>query len=70
MVKKLEKKECKSSGFSTVAGPTLEILTLNLDSFTSTFSKLFKHKGGTAILQVSILGRMYFGIYMGVTKHF
>ena len=29
MVKKLEKKECKSSVFSTVAGPTLETLTRN-----------------------------------------
>ena len=68
--KSLKNKEWKSSFFSIVAGPTLETLTIKLNSFTSTFFfKVFKNKGGTAILQISFLERKYFGIYMGVAKH-
>ena len=68
MAKKLEKKLVHF--FSIVAGSTLETLTLTLNSFVGIFSKVFKQKCRTAILQISFMERMYFEIYTEIAKFF
>ena len=69
MTKKLEKKLVHF--FSIVAGSTLETLTpLILNSFAGIFSKVFKQKCRTAILQISFMERMYFEIYTEIAKFF
>ena len=60
----MKNKELKSSFFSTVAGSTLKTLILTLNSFGGIFSKIFKQKYRTGILQISFLERMHFEIYM------
>ena len=50
--------------FCILAGLTLETSILKFKSFTGIFLKVLKHKCITAILQISFLERIYFGVCM------
>ena len=50
--------------FCIFAGLTLETSILKFKSFTGIFLKVLKHKCITAILQISSLERIYFGVCM------